>query len=442
MQQCSELCGWISAVIAAVSFGSFGVPIRSTSNLNIDPLVMQTYKSTVCFLTCWLVVLMGESIRFTPWGIVSGMFWVPGATAGIYGIRNAGLAVSTGIWSAIIVMSSFCWGIIIFQEKVKSVAGTCYATLVLIIGLVGMSIYAEPPAKKDKLVKEFEIPLLALKDSMDAEEEEISKSYAEDVHVEHDEIVHNFSDSPAKTKVTKRRITVDTQFNHKADIEHDDLKSPRSPDADSTINSEIEIRRDPMVKDMTHACEHEVQKDTDGVFCCFGIFLNRRHLGIIGAIINGAWGGNNVIPMHYAKAQGFYGAGYLVSYSCGAMIVTIAMWVLRYLFCLYRVGGDAQKAYDSLPGFHFQEMWLPGLLAGGLYSLGNFTSLIAVSVLGQGVGFSFVQTSMFFSGLWGIFYFSEIQGTAVIVKWLLSSIITVIGILCLSFEHLTQIPDK
>ena len=58
------------------------------------------------------------------------MFWVPGATAGIYGIRNAGLAVSTGTWSAIIVMSSFCWGIIIFEEKVKSVTGTYFATLV------------------------------------------------------------------------------------------------------------------------------------------------------------------------------------------------------------------------------------------------------------------------------------------------------------------------
>jgi len=424
MEQCSESCGWISAVIAAVAFGSFGVPIRATSSLNIDPLVMQTYKSTVCFLTCWLVVLLGEPIRFTPWGIVSGMFWVPGATAGIYGIRNAGLAVSTGTWSAIIVMSSFCWGIIIFEEKVKSVTGTYFATLVLIIGLIGMSLYSEPPAKKNKLVKEFEIPLLAVKDSMNEDEEEISLP------------------SPTMGIATKRRINADSQFNHKVDIELDDVKSSRSTDADTVLTPEIEPRRDLMTKDMTHAGEHEGQKDTDGVFCCNGIFLTRRHLGIIGAVINGAWGGNNVIPMHYAKAQGFYGAGYVVSYSCGAMIVTIAMWMLRYLFCLYRVGGDTKKAYDSLPGFHFHEMWLPGLLAGSLYSLGNFTALIAVSVLGQGVGYSFVQTSMLFSGLWGIFYFSEIQGTAVIVKWLLSSIITVIGILCLSFEHLTQIPDK
>ena len=83
-----------------------------------------------------------------------------------------------------------------------------------------------------------------------------------------------------------------------------------------------------------------------------------------------------------SRAQGFYGAGYLISFSCGAMIVTIAMWILRYLFCLYRARGDTKQAYDSLPSFHFKEMWLQGFLAGSLYSLGNFCTLITVSILG------------------------------------------------------------
>lgn len=40
----------------------------------------------------------GVEPRFTCWGIVSGLFWVPGATAGVYAIQNAGLAISYGIW--------------------------------------------------------------------------------------------------------------------------------------------------------------------------------------------------------------------------------------------------------------------------------------------------------------------------------------------------------
>eukprot|EP00555_Chaetoceros_dichaeta_P004482 CAMPEP_0198266692 /NCGR_PEP_ID=MMETSP1447-20131203/29599_1 /TAXON_ID=420782 /ORGANISM="Chaetoceros dichaeta, Strain CCMP1751" /LENGTH=323 /DNA_ID=CAMNT_0043956903 /DNA_START=345 /DNA_END=1316 /DNA_ORIENTATION=- len=321
-------------------------------------------------------------------------------------------------------MTSFCWGIFVFEEEVKSVGGACFATLVLIIGLVGMAFFSEPPPKKAKIAMELSRPLILKKDSstMEALEEE-------------------FLPSPDRT-VTKRRMHTDLPSNHKmVDIEAEDMKLLRSADTDD--NSDTEPQNDAIAKDCTSAVEHELEKDGDGALCCFGIFLNRRHLGIIGAIINGAWGGNSIIPMHYAKAQGFDGAGYLISYSCGSMIVTIALWVLRFLYNLYRTEGDAKLAYDSLPSSHIRKMWLPGFLAGAIYSLGNFCSLITVSILGQGVGYSFIQTSMLISGLWGIFYFSEIKGTTLIVKWMLSSLITVIGIMGLSYEHLsTEIPEK
>ena len=61
---------WIAGLIAAVSFGSFGVPIKATkARIKVDPLVMQSYKSVICFLTCWLVIPMGVPFSFTPWGI-------------------------------------------------------------------------------------------------------------------------------------------------------------------------------------------------------------------------------------------------------------------------------------------------------------------------------------------------------------------------------------
>lgn len=60
--------------------GSFGVPIKSEAarSVDIDPLVFQTYKTFVCFATSWLILLTGETFTFSPWGIVSGLFWVPG----------------------------------------------------------------------------------------------------------------------------------------------------------------------------------------------------------------------------------------------------------------------------------------------------------------------------------------------------------------------------
>ena len=66
---------------------------------------MQTYKTVVCFATSWLVLLFhGTTLTFTYWGFASGLFWVPGGTAGIFAVRNAGLAVSQGLWSTLKIM--------------------------------------------------------------------------------------------------------------------------------------------------------------------------------------------------------------------------------------------------------------------------------------------------------------------------------------------------
>ena len=97
------------------------------------------------FLTCWLIIpIGGQPPRFTTWGILSGLFWVPGGVAGIYGIRSAGLAVAVGTWSSLIVLTSFAWGVFVFEEHVKSISGACCACGTLISGLIGMSIFSRP----------------------------------------------------------------------------------------------------------------------------------------------------------------------------------------------------------------------------------------------------------------------------------------------------------
>ena len=76
-----EICGWMAAMCSALAFGTFAVPIKSNvaRSVNIDPLVFQSYKTSMCFLTAWFILLVpgNHTFVFTPWGIVSGLFWVP-----------------------------------------------------------------------------------------------------------------------------------------------------------------------------------------------------------------------------------------------------------------------------------------------------------------------------------------------------------------------------
>ena len=49
-----ELTGLIASFLAAVSFGSHGVPMKgeAATRVDVDPLVFQTYKAVTVFVSC------------------------------------------------------------------------------------------------------------------------------------------------------------------------------------------------------------------------------------------------------------------------------------------------------------------------------------------------------------------------------------------------------
>lgn len=124
----------------------------------------------------------------------------------------------------------------------------------------------------------------------------------------------------------------------------------------------------------------------------------------------------------------------MISFAIGASIVTLFLWLLRYTYYLGR-SKSCTKAYQALPSFYLPVLWLPGALSGGMWSVGNFFSILSVEHLGEGVGYSVVQAAMLVSGLWGIFWFREIVDPMTITKWFVSAGLTISGILLLSYEH-------
>lgn len=421
---CSEGCGWTAAIIAVLSWGTFGVPLKVNTNVEVNFFVMQSYKTMVCFLTSWLVILLGEPVRFSAWGIVSGLFWVPGAACGIYGIRNAGVAIAVGTWSAIQVSTSFLFGIIIFQEHVKDLTQTMIAFIILMTGLVGMSVYSEAPksesggdyealATGDKAVITSE-PVYPVSPSPLRHKLQRKNSKRENVVL----------DSPGQAEGLSMEPVLSESVGG-AQVINDDKKM---------IPLEID---DSMVarKSMSGIDEQLLQKDRVGLLGG-RLALPRRQMGLLGAVVNGVWGGLNLIPLHYAQRdQGMSGAGYLISYASGSMLVCIVIWAGLFLHHFVRSDYNASEALSLLPAWHVKELGFPGFLAGIFYSIGNFCSILAVTYLGQGVGFSFCQGQLLISGLWGVFFFGEIEGRDIIAKWFASASVTVVGIIWLSYQH-------
>ena len=372
--ECSDICGWLSAIFAALTYGSFGVPIKATADVDVHPLILQSYKTFVVFLTCWLVFLVEHDFRWTPYGLLSGLLWVVGGTGGIYGIRNAGMAIAVGTWASIMVLMNFVWGILIFREPIHSLYGACFAFSLLTVGLIGMSKYSAAPQKPEyESRKEVEL-------------------------------------------VGEDRPSGDT----------DRLKTRKfqRTQSDEEVESLIPL-------------EEESRKNIEAKPVIIGgrLALTKREAGILFSAWNGVFSGSALIPLHYAKKQGFSGLSYIFSYGTGSFLANIIVLIV-FFFYTYSQHPSLKKAWESMPAWHFKKLWLRGSLSGLLMAAGMFGSIQATATLGQGVGNSLVQSKILVSGLWGIYWFKEIKERKAIMRWFISACVGVSGILWLSYERL------
>jgi hypothetical protein len=290
----------------------------------------------------------------------------------MFAVRNAGLAVSQGIWSSLKVLVAFGWGIFIFQEPVRSKFGTGLAVAFMMAGLAGMSYFAAP--------------------SREQEEQE------------DDEREENFAMPSSEPLLSTAR-------NDDSVSSLSDAESPFISQSQSPSNQGKEV-----------------------VLGC----LNYEQLGVLGAVIDGAYGGSILVPMHYARSADTQGLAYVLSFSIGCATVVSLIWILRFLFYCQRTQSFS-KGFQSLPSFHITTIGPSAVLAGLIWSVGNVSAILSVAMLGQGVGYSIVQSQLLVAGLWGVFYYREIRGRRVVTSWFLFACVTVVGILMLSHEHVEEV---
>jgi len=264
-----------------LGFGSFGVPIKSdrANKVDIDPLVMQTYKSTLCFLLSFTVLSVGVEFSFTPWGIVSGLFWVPGGTAVVFGIRNAGLAPTVGINSSLIVLVSFTWGIFIFDEHVRSRLVACLAILLMILGIWGMVYFSQPHMQTQE--NNFSV--------VGSIESNNIKSHNEKEEIHEDQTMHSGDELPCLGSVTSELVE------HHQCSNADTLPYKGFPTHQLswiTANSEDLSTSE----DEDENFRQDLKNSSTTVLFC-GKYWTRRSLGIACAVFNGLWVSSQQIMM-------------------------------------------------------------------------------------------------------------------------------------------------
>lgn len=316
-----------------------------------------------------------------------------GGVSGIFGIRNAGLAISVGSWSSITVLVSFIWGMLVFHEHVQSVVKTWAGIALMILGFSGMTYFSTP---KTSVVQEGGESL-----SVENNSGEICQ--------ENGAIEIDGTDSLREPLLEEGSID-------QVDSVHE------ASEDDNQIHLEISDSETHILAD---------DKDESSKIQFLGITWNRRLLGILGASVDGILGGSNLVPMHYAKAGGLE---YVISFGIGAAFATILGWMLRFLYNFYATG-SAKGGWNALPSMYMKELWVQGTISGLLWSIGNIGQILSVSLLGESIGMSIVQSQMIVSGAWGILWFGEMKGKKPILGWIMSALLTLLSIVFLSHEH-------
>lgn len=340
------------------------------------------------------------------------------------------------------MLVSFIWGVFIFHEHVHSRFSACFAILSMMLGLFGMSYYSSPEAAADSsqsLVVPAEPQIIQSATTYGgvyqglagcSDEEEDSLPTTADNNYGLDD---GFMKQPHLTeRTTTSTAVLSTSGSSCASDGPDHLLDDVSCDQQEETFASTSVPGANVPISPSSVAQSQLSNAFVMVNVC-GYSIRKRTLGMLSAAFCGLYGGSILAPMKFCRSD-TKGTHYLMSFSIGASIVTVSLWLCRYLFHVSRQRSFS-KAYHALPSFHFRVMWLAGGVSGLLWSIGNFFSLLSVFYLGEGVGYPLVQTAILVSGLWGIFYFKEVQGRERITKWFISSLLTVFGILLLSYEH-------
>ncbi len=125
--------GLLSAIVSAVNWGTFFVPVRKVNVVNVWQLQGATGIGVLLFAIP-VGFLWGFDI--IPSGLFSGAIWTGGNILALYSVRLIGLSRTSPFLAGFSTLVSFMWGILFFSEK--------FSYLVLAIVAIGLLLAGLP----------------------------------------------------------------------------------------------------------------------------------------------------------------------------------------------------------------------------------------------------------------------------------------------------------
>jgi len=139
--------GLLSAIISAVSWGTFFVPVRKVNVVNVWQLQGATGIGVLLFA---IPVGFFWGFDIIPGGLFSGVIWTVGNILALYSVRLIGLSRTSPFLAGFSILVSFTWGILFFNEKFNYMVLAIAAIGLLLAGLPFVSNAAKSPSIQKK----------------------------------------------------------------------------------------------------------------------------------------------------------------------------------------------------------------------------------------------------------------------------------------------------
>ncbi|NIO43965.1 MAG: hypothetical protein GTN36_00190 [Candidatus Aenigmarchaeota archaeon] len=131
--------GFLTALIAAMGWGTYLVPMKKIKKLN--PFQFQLLMCNGIFLFSLLIsITLNYSLSLNLFGIVSGLIWSTGNIISILAVKKIGLGRASAIWMSFVILVSFLWGILFFQENLNSVYFGVFGVFLIMVGILFVSL--------------------------------------------------------------------------------------------------------------------------------------------------------------------------------------------------------------------------------------------------------------------------------------------------------------
>jgi glucose uptake protein GlcU len=334
--------------------------------LKIDPIVMQLYNIFGVFITCWLlqcflpfneyiVTGAGNRFQFPLLGLVAGVLFVVSVCSAIVGYKKIGIALLSGISCGCTILSSWLWGVVAFDEQPERIAASITAIIVLIAAVFIISFSREIASSR-----------------MNASIcQRVNCFGATSQPMTDDNVATSFS-----VALVTHAATSDTQSVNLNP--HDSMLYSVSALPDNLAIPEFE----PFTKD----------------------WYRNVIRGCIWACVCGFAGGTGWVPLQYMPTSQL-GLVFLPVFSVGCLFTSVLVLLVYYSVVLK----------FKWPAFHMRESMFMGLLSGVLVTLCVIFTTASIAHLKYSLAYPLCQSSIVISGLWGIYAFDEIKGSAVYV---------------------------